>query len=58
MHALAEDVSLADMDKRWAYGIKVSVRRSLLLTDVLGSIADHKINRIDDLLPWRYALLS
>jgi transposase len=24
------------------------------LTDVLGRIADHKINRIDDLLPWRY----
>ena len=25
------------------------------LTDTLGRIADHKINRIDDLLPWRYA---
>jgi transposase len=25
------------------------------LTDILGSIADHKINWIDDLLPWRYA---
>jgi len=24
------------------------------LTDVLGRIADHKINRIDQLLPWRY----
>ena len=23
------------------------------LTDVLGCIADHKINRIDKLLPWR-----
>jgi hypothetical protein len=25
------------------------------LTDVLGRIADQKINRIDDLLPWRHA---
>ncbi len=25
------------------------------LTDVLTRIADHKITRIDELLPWRYA---
>ena len=25
------------------------------LTDVLGRIADHKITRIDELLPWRHA---
>jgi hypothetical protein len=25
------------------------------LTDVPSRIADHKINRIDELLPWRYA---
>ncbi len=28
------------------------------LTDVLGRIADHKIDRIDGLLPWRYAQQS
>ncbi len=25
------------------------------LTNVLGRIADHKINQINELLPWRYA---
>lgn len=26
-----------------------------LLTDVLSRIADHKITRIDELMPWHYA---
>jgi hypothetical protein len=25
------------------------------LTNILGRIADHKITRLDELLPWRYA---
>jgi len=25
------------------------------LTDILGRISDHKINRLDELMPWRYA---
>jgi transposase len=25
------------------------------LTDILGRIADHKINRLDELMPWSYA---
>ena len=25
------------------------------LTDILGRIADHKITRLDELMPWRYA---
>lgn len=28
------------------------------LTEVLGRIADHKISRIDELLPWRYAAFA
>ena len=25
------------------------------LTDILGRIAEHKITRLDELMPWRYA---
>ena len=35
-----------------------SVDPQAWLTDVLSRIADHKINRIDELLPWRYAQRS
>jgi transposase len=28
------------------------------LTDVVSRIADHKVNKIDELLPWRYAQAS
>ena len=28
------------------------------LTEILSCIADHKINRIDELLPWQYTQLS
>ena len=28
------------------------------LTDVLGRIAEHKITRLDELMPWRYAEAS
>ena len=28
------------------------------LTDILGRIADHKITRLDELLPWRYAVIA
>jgi len=32
-----------------------SVNPQAWLTNVLSRIADHKITRIDELLPWRYA---
>ena len=31
-----------------------NIDRQAWLTDVLTRIADHKINRIDELLPWNY----
>ena len=32
-----------------------SFQEGARVTDTLGRIADHKITRIDELLPWRYA---
>ena len=32
-----------------------SVDPQAWLTDTLGRISDHKITRIDELMPWRYA---
>ena len=32
-----------------------SVNPQAWLTDILGRITDHKITRLDELLPWRYA---
>lgn len=34
--------------------IKAAFDPQAWLTDVLSLIADHKINRIDELLPWNY----
>jgi transposase len=34
------------------------VNPQVWLTDILGRIADHKINLIDELLPWRCARQS
>ncbi len=39
---LIETAKLSDVDPQ------------VWLTDVLGRTADHKINRIDELLPWNY----
>jgi len=33
----------------------VNVDPQAWLTDVLKRIADHKITRLDELMPWRYA---
>jgi hypothetical protein len=37
---------------------QVNVDPHAWLTWVLARIADHKITRIDDLLPWRYATVA
>ena len=37
---------------------EVGVDPQAWLTEVLGRIADHKITRIDELLPWRYAAVA
>jgi hypothetical protein len=33
----------------------MAVRPQAWLTDTLARIADHKINKLDELMPWRYA---
>ncbi len=35
--------------------MKNGVDQQAWLTDMLGHIADHKITRLDELMPWRYA---
>jgi len=43
------------LDLHRAEVIDVSVDPQAWLTDILGRIADHKITKLDELLPWRYA---
>jgi hypothetical protein len=35
--------------------LTVRCRPQAWLTDVLGRIAEHKITKLDELMPWRYA---
>ena len=41
-----------------AYGIKGRNVRWILDADILGRINDHKINRLDELLPWNWKPLA
>jgi hypothetical protein len=50
-------MSSHDIAQCWACRM-VGVDPQAWLTDTLARIADHKINRIDDPLPWRYAVSS
>jgi len=36
----------------------ISAKLQAWLTDVLSRIAEHKINRIDEFLPWHYRQVS
>ncbi|MFT7578340.1 MAG: hypothetical protein ACI9XZ_004747 [Alphaproteobacteria bacterium] len=44
-----------DLASNLVLNMKMNFDTGAALTDVLSSIADNKINRIDELLPWRYA---
>jgi len=63
INATARSTYIAMHTSSAAYG-QLIVRSALLLngvdpqawlTDVLGRIAEHKITRLDELMPWRYA---
>jgi transposase len=44
---------------RWELKSKLNgVDPQAWLTDVLGRIAEHKITKLDELMPWRYAEVS
>jgi hypothetical protein len=43
------------MGRQEPYGIRIENVTQAWLTDLLSRIADHKINKVDQLMSWRYA---